>query len=60
MFLSQEGSVLNYFMDLLKNNSAHLPITDERMTRFWITINQGVEFVLSNLERMIGGEIFVP
>ena len=58
--LKSRGSVLNYFMDLLKNNSAHLPITDERMTRFWITINQGVEFVLSNLERMIGGEIFVP
>ena len=37
-----------------------LPITDPRMTRFWITLDQGVEFVLRSLERMNGGEIFVP
>jgi UDP-N-acetylglucosamine 4,6-dehydratase len=37
-----------------------LPITDPRMTRFWITLEQGVEFVLASLERMHGGEIFVP
>lgn len=36
------------------------PITDERMTRFWIMLNQGVQFVLDSLERMQGGEIFVP
>lgn len=37
-----------------------VPITDERMTRFWITLDQGVQFVIDNLERMHGGEIFVP
>jgi len=37
-----------------------LPITDTRMTRFWITLEQGVNFVLSSLERMVGGELFVP
>ncbi|MEO5883651.1 MAG: polysaccharide biosynthesis protein, partial [Caldimonas sp.] len=37
-----------------------LPVTDERMTRFWITLQQGVDFVLGNFERMFGGEIFVP
>ena len=37
-----------------------LPITDPRMTRFWITLQQGVDFVLTNFERMHGGEIFVP
>jgi UDP-N-acetylglucosamine 4,6-dehydratase len=37
-----------------------LPITDPGMTRFWITLEQGVEFVLKSLERMVGGELFVP
>jgi UDP-N-acetylglucosamine 4,6-dehydratase len=37
-----------------------LPITDQRMTRFWITLEQGVEFVIKAIERMHGGEIFVP
>ena len=37
-----------------------MPITDERMTRFWITLEQGVDFVLESLERMLGGEIFIP
>src|SRR5205823_7731515 len=37
-----------------------LPITDRRMTRFWITLEQGVEFVLASVDRMRGGEIFVP
>jgi len=37
-----------------------LTITDPRMTRFWITLEQGVHFVLQCLERMVGGEIFVP
>jgi UDP-N-acetylglucosamine 4,6-dehydratase len=37
-----------------------LPITDPRMTRFWISLEQGVEFVLRSLKRMVGGEIFVP
>ncbi len=37
-----------------------LPITDTQMTRFWITLKDGVEFVLKNFERMQGGEIFIP
>ena len=37
-----------------------MPITDPRMTRFWITLQQGVDFVLTNFERMYGGEIFIP
>ena len=40
--------------------SGELPITDERMTRFWITLGQAVEFVLECFSRMHGGEIFVP
>ena len=52
------GSVIPFFME--ERNKGVLPITDERMTRFWITLEQGVDFVLKNLERMHGGEIFVP
>ena len=54
------GSVQQLFSELIKKNSAFLPITDERMTRFWITLDQGVEFVIKSFSRMIGGEIFVP
>lgn len=54
------GSVVPFFKKLIDNTSGHLPITDERMTRFWITLQQGVDFVLKNFERMRGGEIFVP
>jgi UDP-N-acetylglucosamine 4,6-dehydratase len=45
---------------LIAKGAAELPITDPRMTRFWITLNEGVEFVLSSLDVMRGGEIFVP
>jgi UDP-N-acetylglucosamine 4,6-dehydratase len=44
----------------MTNGETHLPITDENMTRFWITLESGVNFVLKNFERMKGGEIFVP
>ncbi len=40
--------------------TGRLPVTDPRMTRFWITLDQGVRFVISCIERMFGGEIFVP
>ena len=40
--------------------TGRIPITDERMTRFWITLDQGVQFVIDNLARMKGGEIFIP
>lgn len=54
------GSVVPYFKKLIYENANALPITDPRMTRFWITLQQGVDFVLKNFERMYGGEIFVP
>ena len=54
------GSVVPLFRELLANGKRELPITDPRMTRFWITLEQGVAFVLKSLERMKGGEIFVP
>ena len=48
------------FKKLIKENAKELPVTDMRMTRFWITLEQGVEFVLKNFSRMQGGEIFIP
>ena len=54
------GSVVPFFRKLVAEGAAEMPITDDRMTRFWITITQGVEFVLSCLGGMEGGEIFVP
>lgn len=54
------GSVVPFFKKLIADGSDCLPITDARMTRFWITLQQGVDFVLKNFERMHGGEIFVP
>lgn len=58
--IGSRGSVLPFFQKLIAENAATLPITDPRMTRFWITLNQGVNLVLSSLELMHGGEIFVP
>ena len=54
------GSVVPLFTRLAGQGSDHLPITDPRMTRFWITLQQGVDFVLRSFERMYGGEVFVP
>lgn len=56
--IGSRGSVIPFFTQCRKNGV--LPITDERMTRFWITLGEGVQFVLDSLERMHGGEIFVP
>jgi UDP-N-acetylglucosamine 4,6-dehydratase len=58
--VGSRGSVVPFFRKRLDNGCDHLPITDARMTRFWITLQQGVDFVLKNFERMHGGEIFVP
>jgi UDP-N-acetylglucosamine 4,6-dehydratase/5-epimerase len=58
--VGSRGSVVPFFKKLIKMNSDHLPITDESMTRFWITLPQGVNFVLKNFQRMHGGEIFIP
>lgn len=54
------GSVVPFFKKLIAEGAESLPITDARMTRFWITLNQGVNFVLSSMEMTRGGEIFVP
>ena len=54
------GSVVPFFRNLIANGAQELPITDAEMTRFWITLDQGVQFVLNNLVRMHGGEVFVP
>lgn len=58
--VGSRGSVVPFFNNLIENDVDFLPITDERMTRFWITLPQGVTFVLRCLEYMQGGEIFVP
>lgn len=58
--VGSRGSVLPLFEKLIADGATELPITDERMTRFWITLQDGVDFVLKNFERMHGGEIFVP
>lgn len=56
--LGSRGSVIPFFLKMQKTGK--LPVTDERMTRFWLTLEQGVEFVIKSLSRMNGGEIFVP
>ncbi|MDH5525735.1 MAG: UDP-N-acetylglucosamine 4,6-dehydratase (inverting) [Nitrospirota bacterium] len=56
--VGSRGSVIPFFVKM--RETGRLPITDERMTRFWITLEQGVKFVLDSLRRMHGGEIFVP
>ena len=58
--IGSRGSILPYFNDLLSKGATELPITDMRMTRFWITLKQGVDFVIENFKRMQGGEVFVP
>ncbi|NQZ22276.1 MAG: UDP-N-acetylglucosamine 4,6-dehydratase (inverting) [Colwellia sp.] len=58
--LGSRGSVVPFFQQLIDNNATEIPITHEKMTRFWITLQQGVDFVLKNFERMSGGETFVP
>ncbi len=58
--VGSRGSVVPYFKSLLEQGASELPITDERMTRFWITLDEGVRFVFDSLKRMHGGEIFVP
>jgi UDP-N-acetylglucosamine 4,6-dehydratase len=54
------GSVVPFFKKLTAAGATELPITDARMTRFWITLTQGVNLVLSSMEMCKGGEIFVP
>lgn len=58
--VGSRGSVVPFFQKLLNEGTDAIPITHLEMTRFWITLQQGVDFVLKNFERMQGGEIFVP
>jgi len=54
------GSVVPFFDKLINDGVTEIPITHPDMTRFWITLQDGVDFVLKNFTRMLGGEIFVP
>ena len=58
--VGSRGSVVPFFQKLINEKTDHLPITDEKMTRFWITLQEGVDFVIKNFLRMSGGEIYVP
>ena len=58
--VGSRGSVVPFFKKLIAGGAKELPITDERMTRFWLRLEDGVEFVLKNFQRMQGGEIFIP
>jgi UDP-N-acetylglucosamine 4,6-dehydratase len=58
--VSSRGSVIPFFQNLINNGAKELPITHVDMTRFLITLQDGVNFVLKNFERMQGGEIFIP
>jgi UDP-N-acetylglucosamine 4,6-dehydratase len=58
--LGSRGSVIPFYKKLIEQGEKELPVTDENMTRFFITLDQGINFVFKNFERMKGGEIFVP
>ncbi|MFC2459575.1 MAG: UDP-N-acetylglucosamine 4,6-dehydratase (inverting) [Selenomonas noxia] len=58
--VGSRGSVVPFFKKLVAEGAKELPITDTRMTRFWLQLEDAVEFVLKNFERMHGGEIFIP
>jgi UDP-N-acetylglucosamine 4,6-dehydratase/5-epimerase len=58
--VGSRGSVVPVFQKMLREGATELPITDSRMTRFWITLQQGIDLVLNSFFRMQGGEIFVP
>ena len=58
--MGSRGSVVPFWQKIIDQGATTLPVTDRRMTRFWITLPQGVKFVLEGLERMVGGEVLVP
>ena len=58
--VGSRGSIVPLYNRLLAEGVGYLPVTDLRMTRFWITLQQGVDFVHKSFERMSGGEIFIP
>ena len=56
--INSRGSVLPLFKNLIKQGKKILPLTDKRMTRFWLSLNEGVKFVLDSFKVAQGGEIF--
>lgn len=58
--VGSRGSVVPFYRQLLAQGKTVLPVTHAEMTRFWITLDEGVQFVLTNFQRMQGGEIFIP
>lgn len=58
--VGSRGSVVPFFKELIERGETELPITDERMTRFWISLEEGVRLVLRALEDGLGGETFIP
>lgn len=58
--VGSRGSVVPFFKKLAKEKAPFIPVTDRRMTRFWLSLGHGVRFVLKSFQRMHGGEIFVP
>ena len=58
--INSRGSVLPYFKQLIDQGSKYLPVTDKRMTRFFITFDRAIDFVLYVIKNSIGSEIFVP
>lgn len=58
--VGSRGSVIPFFKRLVEEGATQIPITHPEMTRFWITLQAGIDFVLKNFERMQGGELFVP
>jgi len=58
--VGSRGSVVPFFQSQVDKGMNHLPITHPEMTRFWISLQDGVDFVLKNFQRMLGGETFIP
>lgn len=58
--VGSRGSVIPFFLNLIEQGRKELPITDEKMTRFWLPLEQTVDFVLNALDKSVGGEVFVP
>ena len=58
--IGSRGSVLPFFLNLIKQKKSSLPLTHKEMTRFWITLEYGVSFVINSFGKMLGGEIFIP
>ncbi len=58
--LGSRGSIIPYFKKLIEKGIHRLPLTDEKMTRFVITVDDGINFIFNSLKNMSGGEVFVP